>query len=113
MTIRTAWRRVLLVLALCALAFAARAEGIDTTAEPKAAAREVLVMLRLPPLHFRPDAGYVGGYATQSGSADQAADCRGAGGTIQVADRRKLADAGARRRLLRHGGAGQTSRSNR
>ena len=56
-------------MALCALAFAARAEGIDATAEPKAAAREVLVMLRLPPLHFRPDAGYVGGYATQSGSA--------------------------------------------
>ena len=45
------------------------AEGTDPAAEPKAAAREVLVMLRLPPLHFRPDAGYVGGYATQSGSA--------------------------------------------
>ena len=46
-------------------------EGIDSTAEPNAASREVLVMLRLPPLHFRPDAGYVGGYATQSGSADR------------------------------------------
>jgi hypothetical protein len=66
MTIR--WRP-LLVLALCAFAFAVRADGTGTTAEPKAAAREVLVMLRLPPLHFRPDAGYVGGYATQSGSA--------------------------------------------
>ena len=69
MTIRTAWLCALLVVALCVLAFAARSEGIDPTAEPKAAAREVLVMLRLPPLHFRPDAGYVGGYATQSGSA--------------------------------------------
>ena len=69
MTIRTAWLRALLVVALCALAFAARTEAIDPAAEPKAAAREVLVMLRLPPLHFRPDAGYVGGYATQSGSA--------------------------------------------
>jgi hypothetical protein len=41
---------------------------MDTTADPKAASRELLVMLRLPPLHYRPDAGYVGGYATQSGS---------------------------------------------
>jgi len=69
MTIRTAGLRALLVVALFGWAFAARAEGTDPTAEPTAAAHEVLVMLRLPPLHFRPDAGYVGGYATQSGSA--------------------------------------------
>jgi hypothetical protein len=71
MTYRIAWRRVLLALALCGLAFAARTEGIDTTAEPSAPGHEVLVMLRLPPLHFRPDAGYVGGYGAQSGSADR------------------------------------------
>jgi len=67
--VRTAWLHALLVGALCALVFAARADGVDPVAEPKAADREVLVMLRLPPLHFRPDAGYVGGYATQPGSA--------------------------------------------
>jgi len=33
------------------------------------AEREVLVMLRLPPPHFRPDANYVGGYTAQSGRA--------------------------------------------
>ena len=71
MTIRTAWRRALLAAALCALALAARAQGIESTAEPNASSRELLVMLRLPPLHFRPDAGYVGGYASQSGSADR------------------------------------------
>ncbi len=60
------WRCVLLLLLFCALSPASRAEpGAASTPAP----RELLVMLRLPPLHFRPDAGYVGGYATQSGSA--------------------------------------------
>src|SRR4030095_13689132 len=40
----------------------------ETAGAPGTSTRELLVMLRLPPLHFRPDAGYVGGYATQSGS---------------------------------------------
>jgi hypothetical protein len=67
--IRTACLHALLVGALCALALAVRAEGTDAGTDQKAAPRDVLVMLRLPPLHFRPDAGYVGGYATQPGSA--------------------------------------------
>ena len=69
MTIGTTWLRALLTVALCALACGARADGADPAAEPKAAAREVLVMLRLPPPHFRPDSDYLGGYATRAGSA--------------------------------------------
>jgi len=70
MTIHAAWR-ALLVAALSALSFAGRAEGIDAVVEPQAAAREVLVMLRLPPPHFRPDGAYAGGYSSRSGSADR------------------------------------------
>jgi hypothetical protein len=52
------------------VAFGARAEGIDPTADAKAQPA-VLVMLRLPAPHYRPDADYLGGYARQTGSAGQ------------------------------------------
>ena len=61
--------RLLLALAFCGLAISARCQGVDPTADVAAASREVLVMLRLPPPHFRPDADYLGGYARASGSA--------------------------------------------
>ena len=35
--------------------------------EDEAAARQILVMLRLPPAHFRPDSAYGGGYAGDAG----------------------------------------------
>ena len=63
------WRRALVLFVLSVLSFAARTETAETPGPPGTSTRELLVMLRLPPLHFRPDAGYVGGYATQSGSA--------------------------------------------
>lgn len=66
------WGRAFLLLALLALSalpFPARADASEAASAPGTSGRDVLVMLRLPPLHFRPDAGYVGGYATQSGSA--------------------------------------------
>jgi hypothetical protein len=63
------WRRALLLVALSVLSLAVRSEPAETAGVPGTSTRELLVMLRLPPLHFRPDAGYVGGYATQSGSA--------------------------------------------
>src|SRR5678815_483620 len=70
MTLPVSWRRALVLLALCTVPFAARTEPVgDAAGTAGATQREVLVMLRLPPLHFRPDAGYVGGYSTQSGSA--------------------------------------------
>lgn len=37
----------------------------------QAAARQVLVMLRLPPRHFRPDSAYGGGYAGGAGQANR------------------------------------------
>jgi hypothetical protein len=61
--------RALLLLAACAVAFAARADPVDAAIEGKAADRELLVMLRVPPLHFRPDADYSGGYDAQNGRA--------------------------------------------
>lgn len=62
----------MLALMLCALVHAQ-----STTAPPpdrpdsvaEAAQRQVLVMLRLPAQHFRPDASYGGGYLKDSGSA--------------------------------------------
>ena len=63
------WLRALSAVALLAVAFGARAEGIDPTADTKAATREVLVMLRLPAPHYRPDSDYLGGDARQAGSA--------------------------------------------
>jgi hypothetical protein len=67
-----AWRRALLLLALCALSFVARTAPVGMPAgDEPSTSRDVLVMLRLPPLHFRPDAGYIGGYSTQSGSASR------------------------------------------
>ena len=58
-----------LLLPLAVLLIAAHAEAGEPPGAPGAAEQELLVMLGLPPPHFRPDAGYVGGYATQSGSA--------------------------------------------
>jgi hypothetical protein len=56
-------------LSLALLPVAAHADVGEVRGAPGSAARELLVMLRLPPAHFRPDAGYAGGYAAQSGSA--------------------------------------------
>ena len=62
----------MLALMLCALGHAQLttappADHPDPVAE--AAQRQVLVMLRLPAQHFRPDASYGGGYLKDSGSA--------------------------------------------
>jgi subtilisin family serine protease len=66
---RLACVRAVLASVLSMLAWVSGAETSDPTVEAKAARREVLVMFRLPAPHYRPDAGYVGGYATQSGRA--------------------------------------------
>jgi len=59
----------MLYLALGVLPAVTHAEAGDSAPARGEAVQELLVMLRLPPPHFRPDGGYVGGYATQSGSA--------------------------------------------
>lgn len=58
-----------LMLALCTVGHAASAQA-EQDADPVAVAaqRQVLVMLRLPAQHFRPDAAYGGGYLKDSGS---------------------------------------------
>ena len=60
---------LMLYLALGVLPAVTHAEAGDSAPARGEAVQELLVMLRLPPPHFRPDGGYVGGYATQSGSA--------------------------------------------
>src|SRR4030095_13240178 len=45
----------------------AGADRTDTSGETDASKRQLLVMLRLPPPHFRPDANYLGSYDTQFG----------------------------------------------
>ena len=48
----------------------ARAQEAPATAQPAdAAQRQLLVMLRLPPRHYRPDAGYGGNYLHDTGVA--------------------------------------------
>jgi hypothetical protein len=75
------WRAPAMALALLiALAAPAHAAGAPaqaadapathaSDAATAAARRQVLVMLRLPPQHFRPDASYGGGYMKDGGSA--------------------------------------------
>jgi subtilisin family serine protease len=51
-------------LACCALPGGAQPAKADTAGTPAAgASRQLLVMLRMPPPHFRPDSSYAGGYA--------------------------------------------------
>jgi hypothetical protein len=50
-----------LALACCALPCGAQAAAQGAAAQ--AASRQLLVMLRMPPQHFRPDSSYGGGYA--------------------------------------------------
>jgi subtilisin family serine protease len=58
-------------LALCVLAYAgvAVAAHADAAAADQEAQRQVLVMLRMPPEHFRPDGAYAGGYTDDSARA--------------------------------------------
>jgi subtilase family protein len=67
-------RCALLVLLLCVSLAACAAwdrPPPQPVAEPDAAERQILVMLRLPPPHFRPDANYLGGYDSALGREAQ------------------------------------------
>ena len=57
----------MVAVALVAVACMAWADRPDASSETDAAKRQILVMLRLPPPHFRPDANYLGSYDTQFG----------------------------------------------
>ena len=58
--------RVLFAL-LALLALACRAQTVDTDARAARVERQILVMLKLPPSHFRPSANYAGGYDVGTG----------------------------------------------
>jgi len=64
---RIASLRALLTLALYALAQAGWADRGGAPTDVDAPKREVLVMLRVPPAHYRPDGSYFGGYRTPFG----------------------------------------------
>jgi hypothetical protein len=59
--------RALLTMVLCAIAFKVCAGPDVGSVDAKGAERQVLVMLRVPAPHFRPDASYLGSYDTQVG----------------------------------------------
>jgi subtilisin family serine protease len=62
--------RALIACLLLGLAVAsARAADSDSAVEPTERERQVLVLLSLPPAHFRPDGNYTAGYADAAGSA--------------------------------------------
>ena len=62
--------RALVIGAALCLAFAAPAGAQDPPpAAATVAAGQILVMLRLPPEHFRPNSSYGGGYGAASGMA--------------------------------------------
>ena len=66
--------RALIALLCCsgspsASARAADGDGAGAPAEPE---RQVLLLLRLPPAHFRPEGNYTGGYADAAGRATAA-----------------------------------------
>jgi hypothetical protein len=64
---RTTALRTLLIFALCAMARMAGADPQDASMDVTAAERQILVMLRTPPLHFRPDANYLASYDSRFG----------------------------------------------
>jgi subtilisin family serine protease len=59
--------RAFLAVALCVLSFKAGADSDIASIDARETQRQILVMLRVPPPHFRPDASYLGSYETQAG----------------------------------------------
>jgi subtilisin family serine protease len=57
--------RVVLTIALCVFACTAWGDPGDASIDSSTAERQILVMLRAPPPHFRPDANYLGSYDSQ------------------------------------------------
>jgi hypothetical protein len=64
--IRSCARALFLILSVALCQAAGSDEGADVQASGD---RQVLVMLRIPPAHYQPDAGYGGEYGSQAGRA--------------------------------------------
>ena len=69
MIVPTAHLRELLAVALCVFAFNACADPDISPVDRGTSERQILVMLRVAPPHFRPDANYLGNYNAQVGRA--------------------------------------------
>jgi hypothetical protein len=81
--------RACAVLLLMAAAICRAQAPAPAAADPASEDRRILVMLRVPPAHFRPDGGYGGGYDAQSGRAARrriAADVAAAHGLVVESD---------------------------
>jgi len=64
--IRSCARALFLILSVALCQAAGSDQGADVQASGD---RQVLVMLRIPPAHYQPDAGYGGEYGSQAGRA--------------------------------------------
>ena len=82
---------VLLALTVLLPASAQSLSGTPSAQAANPAQRQLLVMLRLPPKHFRPDAAYGGNYMSDSGSAAR----RRVAGEIAAAHGLRLQDSWA------------------
>ena len=69
MTAPAARLRALFAVGLLAFALGARADSSADARDGSIAEHQILVMLRVPPPHFRPDADYLGSYDTRVGRA--------------------------------------------
>jgi subtilisin family serine protease len=63
--------RAVLMFALCDLAHLAYADQPSASVDATTAAHQIIVMLRTPPLHFRPDANYLASYDSRFGRKAQ------------------------------------------
>jgi|SRR6516225_7729868 hypothetical protein len=61
------WARFVCAIGLALCAGLAWADSENAAIDTQAAERQVLVMLRVPPPHYRPDTSYVGGYDSRFG----------------------------------------------
>ena len=69
MIVLVAHLRKLLAVALCVFAFNACADTDISPVDRGTSEHQILVMLRVAPPHFRPDANYLGNYNAQAGRA--------------------------------------------
>jgi subtilisin family serine protease len=61
--------RAMFAVIVCTMTIAVRAETTGHPANVDDVERQIMVMLRAPPVHFRPDTGYLSGYSAQAGRA--------------------------------------------
>ena len=106
-------RALIACLLLGLVVASARAADSDGAAAPAEREQQVLVLLSLPPAHFRPDGNYTAGYADAAGSATRRRIAAALARSNGLTPGDRLAAAAPRPRLLRHGRAGVAARRRR